>query len=139
VRLRDDRELKATMSEEVLRWSTPILHMRRTATEDTELAGTSIAQGDKVVMWYASANRDEQVFDNAASFDIGRADNPQFSFGGGGPHFCLGAWLARLEIEELFGEMAERGMSLAMTDAPVRTPSNFVHGVLSVGFEPHRA
>jgi len=137
-RLRTDRSLLATMSEEVLRWSTPILHMRRTATEDTELAGTPIAKGDKVVMWYASANRDEVVFEDPTAFDIGRCDNAQFSFGGGGPHFCLGAWLARLEISELFAEMADRAMSLTMTNQPVRTPSNFVHGVLSVGFESQR-
>lgn len=138
-RLHDDPSLKSTMSEEVLRWSTPILHMRRTATEDTELAGTPIAKGDKVVMWYASANRDEAVFDDPETFDIARAENPQFSFGGGGPHFCLGAWLARLEIDELFGEMANRGMNVTMTEAPVRTPSNFVHGVLSLELESRRA
>ncbi|MEM7095734.1 MAG: cytochrome P450 [Actinomycetota bacterium] len=125
-----------TMSEEVIRWATPVLHMRRTATEDTELAGTAIARGDKVVMWYASANRDEAVFEDPFRFDVGRAENPQFSFGGGGPHFCLGAWLARLELDELFGEMADRGMSLRQTGDSVRAPSNFVHGVLSVEMEP---
>lgn len=127
-----------TMSEEILRWSSPVLHMRRTATQDTELAGTAIAKGDKVVMWYASANRDERVFDDPFTFDVGRSPNAQFSFGGGGPHFCLGAWLARLELDELFGEMAERNMTLRMTEEPVRAPSNFVHGVLSVGMEPVR-
>lgn len=134
-RLIDDRSLLETATDEVLRWSTPILHMRRTASVDTELAGTAIAEGDKVVMWYASANRDEAVFDDPFTFDVGRAGGAQFAFGGGGPHFCLGAFLARLEISCLFEEMSNRSMLLTQTAAPVRCPSNFVHGVLSVGME----
>lgn len=135
-RLIEDRDLAETATDEVLRWSTPILHMRRTATEDTVLAGTPIAAGDKVVMWYASANRDDAVFDDPFAFDVGRGGGDQFSFGGGGPHFCLGAFLARLEISSLFTEMARRGMKLRMASDPVRTPSNFVHGVLSAEMEP---
>lgn len=125
-----------TMTEEILRWSSPVLHMRRTAVADTELAGTEIKAGDKVVMWYASANRDETVFDDPFTFDVTRDPNPHFAFGGGGPHFCLGAWLARLELDELFGEMARRGMGLEITEDPVRLDSNFVHGIVSVGIEP---
>jgi cytochrome P450 len=137
-RLRDDRSLLDTATDEVLRWATPILHMRRTATENTELAGTAISAGQKVVMWYASANRDEAVFDDPFSFDIGRGGGNQFSFGGGGPHFCLGAFLARLEISALFDEMACRGLGLQQRGDIARCPSNFVHGILSVNMEPVR-
>lgn len=135
-RLVADPSLMANAVDEVIRWATPVLHMRRTAAEDTELAGTSIAKGDKVVMWYAAANRDPDVFEDPFSFDISRDDNPHFAFGGGGPHFCLGAFLARMEIQVLLEEMATRGLGLTMTQAPVHAPSNFVHGVLSVGMEP---
>lgn len=129
-------ELAEQAVEEVLRWATPVLHMRRTATHNTELAGTSIAPGDKVVMWYCSANRDDEVFEDPFHFDIGRADNPQFSFGCGGPHFCLGAFLARMEVRVLLEEMVKRRLSLRQTTEAVRAPSNFVHGILSVGMEP---
>lgn len=132
----NDRALADTATDEVLRWSTPILHMRRTATRDTELAGTEIAAGDKVVMWYASANRDDQVFDDPFVFDIARGGGQQFSFGGGGPHFCLGAFLARLEISSLFDEMTKRGLGLRQAAPPTRSPSNFVHGVLAAPMEP---
>lgn len=139
-RLIDDPTLVETATDEILRWSTPILHMRRTATTDTELAGTTISAGQKVVMWYASANRDDTVFEDPFAFDIGRdaarGGGNQFSFGGGGPHFCLGAFLARLEISSLFEEMARRGMGLRQMGDAVRTPSNFVHGILSVDMEP---
>ena len=131
-----DPSLMAQAVDEVIRWATPVLHMRRTASEDTELAGTSIAKGDKVVMWYAAANRDPDVFEDPFSFDIRREDNPHFAFGGGGPHFCLGAFLARMEIQVLLEEMVTRGLGLTRTEAPVHAPSNFVHGVLSVGMEP---
>jgi len=131
-RLVDDATLLDPAVEEVLRWATPVLHMRRTAASDTELAGTPIAAGDKVVMWYAAANRDPAVFDRPDTFDIGRADNPHVAFGGGGPHFCLGAFLARMEIGVLFDEMRARGIALSRTGDAVHAPSNFVHGVLSV-------
>lgn len=135
-RLIDDRTLIDTATDELLRWSTPVLHMRRTATKDTELAGTAIAAGDKVVMWYASANRDEEVFDDPFEFDIARQGGHQFSFGGGGPHFCLGAFLARLEISACFDEMAARRLGITQIGEADRCPSNFVHGVLSVEMEP---
>jgi cholest-4-en-3-one 26-monooxygenase len=135
-RLVADPSLMEKAVDEVIRWATPVLHMRRTAAEDTELAGTPIAKGEKVVMWYAAANRDPEVFDDPFSFDIGREDNPHFAFGGGGPHFCLGAFLARMEIQVLLEEMVARGLGLKMTEPPVHASSNFVHGVLSVGLEP---
>ncbi len=131
-RLLDDPSLMEPAVEEVLRWASPVLHMRRTTTEPVVLSGTELGAGEKVVMWYASANRDETVFDDPFRFDIGRVDNPQFSFGGSGPHMCLGAYLARLEIQVLLEEMAARNIHLDRLGEPVRAPSNFVHGVLSV-------
>ena len=131
-RVLDDPAMIDSAVEEVLRWSTPVLHMRRTTTERVELGGTQLEAGEKVVIWYASANRDETVFDDPFTFDVGRVDNPHFSFGGGGPHLCLGAFLARLEIQILLEEMAKRNIHLTRTGEPVRAPSNFVHGVLSV-------
>ncbi len=122
-------------TEEILRWATPVLHMRRTTAVDTELAGTRIGAGEKVVVWYASANRDETVFEDPYRFDVGRDDNPHFAFGGGGPHFCLGAFLARLEIQVVLEEMRARGLRLRRVGDPVRVPSNFVHGVLSLDLE----
>ncbi len=135
-RVLDDPSMIESATEEILRWATPVMHMRRTATSDTELAGTEIAEGDKVVMWYASANRDEAVFEDPFRFDVGRADNEHFAFGGGGPHLCLGAFLARLEVTVLLEEMAKRSLCLEQTTDPVRARSNFVHGVLSVGMQP---
>lgn len=130
-RVLDDPALVDPATEEVLRWATPVLHMRRTATVDTELAGTPIAEGDKVVMWYAAANRDPAVFDDPFRFDVGRPDNRQCAFGAGGPHFCLGANLARMEVRVVLEEMRKRGIALEPPGEVVRTPSNFVHGVLS--------
>jgi len=132
------RKLKAnddvikSATEEILRWSTPVLHMRRTATRDAEVAGTTIAQGDKVVMWYASSNRDEAVWDRPDTFDVTRSPNPHQAFGGGGPHFCLGAFLARMEISVVLEEMLARNITLERTSEPTRVASNFVRGVLDV-------
>ena len=138
-RVVEDPSLIDSVTEEVLRWATPVLHMRRTAARDCELAGTAIAAGDKVVMWYGSANRDEAAFDDPFRFDVARADNEHYAFGGGGPHLCLGAFLARLEISVLLQEMAARNLALEQTGEPVRVASNFVHGVLSVGMAPAEA
>jgi len=134
-RLAADPSLLDSAAEEVIRWATPVLHMRRTAASDTELAGTQIAAGDKVVMWYAAANRDPAVFDDPGVFDIARSDNQHFAFGGGGPHFCLGAFLARMEVQVLLEEMLKRRVVLRPAEPAVRAASNFVHGVLSVGLE----
>ncbi|MGA9279641.1 cytochrome P450 [Ilumatobacter sp.] len=132
----DDPSSVESATEEVLRWATPVLHMRRTAAVDTELAGTRIAAGDKVVMWYGSTSFDESAHDDPMKFDVRRAANPHDAFGGGGPHHCLGAFLARLEISILIEEMAKRSLRLEQTTEVVRAPSNFVHGVLSVGMAP---
>ncbi len=131
-RVVDDPSMIDSATEEILRWSTPVLHMRRTTTQAVDVAGTQLDAGEKVVMWYGSANRDETVFDDPFTFDVSRTDNPHFSFGGGGAHLCLGAFLARLEIVVLLEEMAKRNMHLTRLGEPVRAPSNFVHGVLSV-------
>ena len=129
--VRADRSLVASATDEILRWSTPVLHMRRTATRSTELAGTEIDAGDKVVMWYVSANHDETVFTEPGRFDVRRTPNDHVSFGGGGPHHCLGAFLARLEISVLLEEMAARSIRLEPADEPVLARSNFVHGVVA--------
>ena len=135
-RLHRHPELAGSAVEEVLRWATPVLHMRRTARCDTALAGTAVAAGDKVVMWYASANRDPDTFADPYRFDVARSPNEHFAFGGGGHHFCLGASLARLEIGVLLEELLERRVALRRAGAPQRIASNFVHGVASVAMEP---
>ena len=125
-------ELVDSAVEEILRWSTPVLHMRRTATENTVLAGTEVAAGDKVVMWYAASNWDENVFPEPQVFNIGRDGQTHQAFGGGGPHFCLGAFLARMEIRVVLEEMLARGIKLKPAGELTRTRSNFVNGVLSL-------
>lgn len=127
--LKNDPSLLNTAVEEILRWATPIHHFRRTALKDTEVAGTKIAAGDKVLIWYASANRDETVFDNPYTFDITRKPNPHLAFGGGGPHICLGNSLARLELQIVFRELAKRVDTIEI-DGPVeRLRSNLTHGI----------
>lgn len=131
-RLAADPGLLPSAIEEMLRWVTPVMHFRRTAQEDLELGGQSIAAGDKVVMWYTSANRDEAQFPGADTFDIARAPNEHVSFGAGGPHFCLGASLARLEARILFEEMLTRLPTLEQAGEPVRLKSNFINGIKSL-------
>jgi cholest-4-en-3-one 26-monooxygenase len=94
--------------EEFLRWVTPVMYFRRTATADTTIAGQKIKAGDKVVMYYPSANRDEAIFTNGDSLDVGRDPNPHLAFGGGGAHYCLGANLARLEARVALGALLAR-------------------------------
>jgi cholest-4-en-3-one 26-monooxygenase len=115
--------------EEILRWATPVMFFRRNCTRDTELGGQLIREGEKISLWYISANRDESVFDDPFRFDITRHPNPHIAFGGGGPHFCLGAQLARLEIRLLFAELAARVPRLEALGTPDRLRSNFVAGI----------
>ena len=115
--------------EEILRWATPVMFFRRNCTRDTELGGQVIREGEKISLWYISANRDESVFDEPFRFDITRDPNPHIAFGGGGPHFCLGAHLARLEIRLLFEELARRVPQLESRGTPDRLRSNFVAGI----------
>jgi cytochrome P450 len=130
--LRAQPELMDKAVEEIIRWATPVLYMRRTALEDTELRGREIAKGDKVVMWYMSANYDEDVFADPHAFDITRHPNPHLGFGGGGPHFCLGAWLARLQIRVMLEELIARDLKLEPNGPVRRVRSNFVNGVKSM-------
>jgi len=119
-----------TAVEEIVRWATPVIHFRRTATEDTELSGQKIAAGDKVVLWYNSANRDERVFADPFRFDVTRPINPaQVGFGAGGPHFCLGANLARREITVMFDELRRRVPDLRVTGEPDYLQSFFINGI----------
>ena len=113
-RLREDRGLLPTAVEEILRWVSPVLYMRRTATRDTGIAGVRIAEGDKVVMWYPAANRDERVFPDADRFDVARDPNPHLAFGIG-QHFCLGAQLARLQLRVMFSELLDRLPNVELT------------------------
>ena len=124
--------------EEVLRWATPVLHFRRTATRDYEIGGVQIKDGDKVVMWHVSANRDERAFDDPYTFDITRTPNDHVAFGGGGPHFCLGANLARMEMRLMFREIAERLGDMQLAGEPQYLRSNFIGGIkhMPVRFTP---
>jgi len=106
--LREKPELSAGATDEIIRWASPVMYFARTATVDTELGGVRIAAGDRVVLWYPSANRDERAFADPFRFDIHRSPNHHVSFGGGGPHFCLGANLARKEIDVLTTRLLRR-------------------------------
>ena len=115
--------------EEILRWASPILYFRRTATRDVDLRGKTIRAGDRVVLWYASANRDEEAFADPFRFDVDRSPNDHVTFGGGGPHFCLGAGLARMELRLIFTELITRLARIEL-DGPVEMlRSNFVGGI----------
>ena len=118
--------------EEVLRWSTPVMHFRRTALADARIAGQPIAAGDKVVMFYVSANRDEAAFADPLRFDIARKANPHVTFGGGGPHFCLGAHLARLELRIMFEELFRRLPDLEIIGKAVPLRSMFLNGIVEM-------
>ena len=128
-RLQDDPSLIPVAAEEILRWATPVMHFRRTATRDTELRGQAIREGDKVVTWYISANRDEEVFPDPYRFDVTRRPNEHVTFGPGGPHFCLGAHLAKLETKVLFQELLPRLKTIEPTGPAERMRSNFVNGI----------
>ncbi len=121
--------LAATAVDEIVRWATPVIHFRRTATRDTELGAHAIEKGQKVVLWYNSGNRDESLFDAPFRFDVGRNPNPHIGFGGPGPHFCLGAHLARREITVMFREIFERLPDIEVAGDADRLRSNFIHGI----------
>ncbi|MBL4785642.1 MAG: cytochrome P450 [Cohaesibacteraceae bacterium] len=128
-KLKNDPGLMAGTVEEVVRYASPILYFRRTATKDTQLAGTLIKKGEKVVMWYASANFDESRFENPLEFNIQRPPTPHVGYGGGGVHTCLGAGLARIELRVLIEEILKRDMKLEITEKPEYVHSNFVNGI----------
>jgi len=137
-RLRDDRSLLPRAVEEMLRFVSPVMNFRRTAMRDLTLSGTDIKAGDKVVFFHASANRDEEVFADPDTFDVGRDPNPHIAFGGGGPHFCLGANLARMEIRVMFEHLLDRMPDIRRRGELQRLQSQFINGVkhLPVSFTP---
>ncbi|MFE9097334.1 cytochrome P450 [Streptomyces sp. NPDC007264] len=128
-RLQQDPSLVPGAVEEFLRWASPVYHFRRTATRDVELGGKHIREGDKVVMWYASGNRDEEVFGNPYDFDVTRQNNDHVTFGKGSPHLCLGNLLARTEIRIMFEELIPRLAGIRLTGEVSRVRSNFVNGI----------
>ena len=121
--------LVPTAVEEMLRYTSPVVHFRRTVMEDTTIGARPVAAGDKVVMFYGAANRDESVFDQPDRFDVGRHPNPHVAFGGGGPHLCLGMHVARIEIAVMLRELLMRLPGLAPAGTPERLASNFIAGV----------
>ncbi len=125
----DFEGVSQTAVEEIVRVASPVTYMRRTALADTELGGQRIAAGDKVAMFYLAANRDEAVFDRPYQFDVRRDPNPHVGFGGPGPHFCLGAHLARREITVMFRELFRRLPDIRATGEPYLLSSAFIHGV----------
>ncbi len=139
-KLVEDPSLIPLAVKEVVRWVSPALHMRRTATEDTELAGQRIAKGDKVLLWYLSGNYDEEVFDGPERFDVTRAGQPAHLGFGHGPHFCQGARLAELQLTVLFQELLRRFPDMAPCGPIRRARSNFVRSLktLPVRFTPER-
>jgi cholest-4-en-3-one 26-monooxygenase len=138
-RLKADPSLLPTAVDEMLRWVTPVMHFRRTATKDVEIRGVKIKEGDKVILYYNSANRDEEIFQNPEKFDVGRTPNDHLAFGVG-EHFCLGNNLARMEIRIMFEELLRRLPDLHHAGAVRRLRSNFINGVkaMPVEFTPER-
>jgi cytochrome P450 len=121
-RLRADRSLVPTAVEEMLRHVSPVNYFRRTATRDCELAGARIAAGDKVTLWYSAANRDERRFVDPDRFDVGRRPNDHIAFGGHGPHFCIGARLARRQVTIVVEELLDHLFPHVEQAGPVRRP-----------------
>jgi methyl-branched lipid omega-hydroxylase len=139
-RLIDDYDaLAPTAVEEIVRWASPVIHFRRTVTQDGVRVGDhTFNEGDKVVLWYNSANRDDAVINDPYTFDITRSPNEHVGFGGPGPHFCLGAHLARREITVMFRELFRRIPDIHATAPPDRLRSNFINGIkhLPAAFTP---
>lgn len=133
--------LAPTAVEEIVRWASPVIYMRRRLTQDCELSGVKMSAGDKATLWYCSANRDEAKFADPWTFDVGRSPNPHAGFGGGGAHFCLGANLARREISVVFEELHRQIPDIAATEEPARLLSPFIHGIkrLPVSWTPPSA
>jgi cholest-4-en-3-one 26-monooxygenase len=129
--LRADRSLLPGAVEEMLRCSAPVMYFRRTATQDCEIRGVKIREGEKVTLWYASANRDEDVFDDPDRFDIRRQPNEHVAFGHG-QHFCLGAHLARMEIRVMFEELLSRFDDIALAGQVRRLRSHFIDGIKTI-------
>ena len=118
--------------EEMLRWASPTMYFRRTATEDVDYKGHHIKQGDKVILWFVSANRDHNVFADPFQIDIGRDPNPHLAFGQGGVPACLGMWLARLELRVVLQEFVRRISSIEQAAPETFLRSNFIGGIKSL-------
>jgi cytochrome P450 len=133
-------DLLPSAAEEMLRFVSPVVYQRRTATRDVELEGAKVRAGQKLVMYYASANRDQEVFDRPDEFDVTRQPNDHVAFGGGGPHFCLGSHIARLEIRTLFRQILSRLPDIERSGETTWIPSNFICGPesLPVRFTPEK-
>ncbi|MEM1387698.1 MAG: cytochrome P450 [Pseudomonadota bacterium] len=134
--MRDDAVWE-TAADEIIRWASPASYFRRTATEDFTVHGARIREGDKVLLWFVSGNRDETAFDAPFRVDLRRKPNRHVSFGQGGPHMCLGMWLARLEVRLLFQELATRIKRVEQTGAHAYVRSNFVGGVKTLPVKLH--
>ena len=137
-KLKADPSLIPTAADEIVRWVSPVNLFRRTPMQDVEIGGVQIKKGEKVVIYYSSANRDESVFDTPDVFDISREPNPHVGFGGGGPHFCLGRHLAKLEIECIFRSLITQCERVELVAEPRRLRSNFINGIkeMTVRFIP---
>lgn len=137
-KLRNNRELLKSAPSEMVRYASPVLHMRRTATENTEVAGRRIAKGDKVVMWYLSGNRDDTVYDDPDRFDIERAPRNHVGFGSG-QHVCVGSRLAEMQLRVAFGMLADRVSHFELVSEPRRFRSNFINGLKNLDVILHPA
>jgi cholest-4-en-3-one 26-monooxygenase len=136
--LKSDPSLVPSATEEILRWASPVMYFRRNVTRDVEVNGHQFKAGEKVGLWYISANRDERVFDDPFRFNIKRTPNEHVAFGGGGPHFCLGANLARMEMNMMFEELVRRVDSVEQIGDAKRLRSNFVNGLKHLPVRMHR-
>ena len=126
--LQDDMSLLPSAVEEILRWVSPVMHMARVATDDVEIRGTQIRKGERIVMWYPSVNRDEDIFEDPYAFDIKREPNDHLAFGIG-EHFCLGAGFARMELKVMFEELFRRFPDIQVDGEAQRLRSNFIGGI----------
>ena len=126
-RWRSERPVSAI--DEILRWASPAVVLQRTATADTDVAGQLVRQGERVALYFASANFDEEVFDDPRRFDIGRVPNPHVTFSAGGPHFCIGANLSRLELRVMFDVIADELTDMKLTGPPARLRSSWLNGI----------
>jgi cytochrome P450 len=136
-KLRDNPALIPNMVSEMVRWQTPVIHMRRTALEDYELGGKLIKKGEKVIMWYLSGNRDERVFENADQFIIDRPNARQHVAFGFGIHRCMGNRLAEMQLRVLWEEISSRFSKVELVGDVVRLPNNFIRGIKDVPVRLH--
>ena len=128
-RLRGEPALLDSAIEEILRWTSPVIHFARTVTRDVEMRGVPMRAGETLALWYPSANRDEDMFDEPDVFDIGREPNEHLAFGGYGEHFCLGATLARLELRGIYGHLLERLEEIRLDGDVERLGSGLIGGI----------